>query len=67
MLFARRSIPSETTGLDLAQQHTAIVAAHNATLDSLRDDAEARRDVIDARVQKLEAEAFELDALLRVL
>lgn len=68
MFFARKTkTPAETTGHDLAQQHSAIVEyqaseraelfrRHTAERDALRADLDARESAVITRLDELDAE-----------
>lgn len=67
MKFNRRRVPAETTGHDLAQQHSAIVqyqsaeradmyARHSADLKALHSDVLDRRTVLTQRHDEIVAE-----------
>lgn len=67
MLFARRSEPSETTGHDLAQQHSVMRDAHTIERSelvkrhaqdrvALQEDLEAREVTVVERLNDLDEE-----------
>jgi hypothetical protein len=57
---------TETTGHDLLAQHQAAAEAYLAELARLQNAAEDRRQVIDSRLNDLEAEKLVLNRLTDV-